>query len=206
MILEYRWLQAIFSAYAHSARSTLSCKHSHHQLRIIVTIHYFPSKLRRDVAAFGLIIAVRCGLASSALLLSKREQRYTHAHTRTHRDTRCVCVWRLRIRHVCTASALSKQIVAAQGNAKQIETDMDTCAVAAHACTYIDMCACVCVRVRVRVYTIYMHIKSMCVQTNYIAIERKLRERREEAAKQTTNLQAETSCTVLFESTFEELI
>lgn len=69
---------------------------------------------------------------------------------------------------------------------------------------HIDMC--VCVRVRVRVYTIYIHIKSMCVQTNYIAIERKLRERREEAAKQTTNLQAETSCTVLFEATFEELI
>lgn len=86
MILEYRWLQAIFSAYAHSARNTLSCKHSHHQLRIIVAL--FPEQIARDVAAFGLIIAVRCGLASSALLLSKREQRYTHAHTRTHRDTR----------------------------------------------------------------------------------------------------------------------
>lgn len=54
----------------------------------------------------------------------------------------------------------------------------------------------------------------MCVQTNYIAIERKLRERREEAAKQTTNLQAETSHTVLCDislswvcrTTFEELI
>lgn len=61
-------------------------------------------------------------------------------------------------------------------------------------------------RACVRVYTIYIHIKSMCVQTNYIAIERKLRERREEAAKQTTNLQAETSCTVLFEAAFKELI
>lgn len=54
----------------------------------------------------------------------------------------------------------------------------------------------------------------MCVQTNYTALERKLRERREEAAKQTTNLQAETSCTVLCEvsfswvysTTFQELI